>query len=121
MQWLHFGLAQPLSARSKSVENGGFSSLGSGRKELSDYEVRRELPRNKNKNETAPSAWIPTAASSLFRRWRILGGSASAKAALHFGLDVAAQRFRNDAGGSEFAEVGNGELWQVGQNGGERR
>src|SRR2546429_1738119 len=56
----------------------------------------------------------------LFGGRRTFGGRAGTEAALNFGLDVAAQSFRNDARGSKFAKVGDGELWQVRKNGGQR-
>src|SRR6266851_375080 len=64
---------------------------------------------------------IRMAALSSSGRGRILGGGAGAEAALHFRLNVAAQVFRNDAGRGQFAEVENGELWQVGKNCRKRR
>src|SRR5690348_3084393 len=56
--------------------------------------------------------------SWLLGRRRTLG-RARTEAALDFGLDVAAKRFRHNAGSGKFAKVGNGELWQVGKNGGQ--
>src|ERR1700747_2304129 len=43
----------------------------------------------------------------------------SAQAAVNFGLEVFAKFFGDDAGGSEFAEVGDGEFGEIGQDGGE--
>ena len=69
--------------------------------------------------------WMRRAAIPIFHLFfvgrRGTLGCACAEAALDFGLDVAAQSFRNDSGSSEFAEVGNSKLWQVGENGGQRR
>src|SRR2546429_2875287 len=56
----------------------------------------------------------------LFGGRRTFGGRAGTEAALNFGLDVAAQSFRNDPRGSKFAKVGDGELWQVRKKGGQR-
>src|SRR5690348_2282480 len=58
---------------------------------------------------------------SFLGRAGTFGGSTGAEAALHFSLDVAAQGFRDDAGGGEFAKVGDGELREVRKNGGQRR
>src|SRR5215467_3435385 len=57
----------------------------------------------------------------VFGRRRALGGSACAEATLDFSLNVTAQSFGNDAGSSELAEVGNGELGQIGKNCCQRR
>src|SRR5712691_2813427 len=45
---------------------------------------------------------------------------ASAHAALHFGLQIFAKAFRNDARGGQFPQIGNRELGKVGKNRGER-
>src|SRR2546429_8360523 len=57
----------------------------------------------------------------LFGGRRTFGGRAGTEAALNFGLDVAAQSFRNDPRGSKFAKVGDGELWQGRKRSGEGR
>ncbi len=48
-------------------------------------------------------------------------GFGEAHAALDFGLEIAAKIFGDDAGGSEFAKIGNCEMRQEGEDGGKRR
>jgi hypothetical protein len=71
-------------------------------------------PEVENAPETQrPSLWV-------FGRRGIRGESTWAKAALHFGLDIAAEIFGNDARSGQIAQVGDGELRQVGKNGSQR-
>src|SRR5229473_2298183 len=41
--------------------------------------------------------------------------------AVHFGEKIFAEILRDDAGGGEYAKVGNGDLWEVGEDSGKRR
>ena len=54
--------------------------------------------------------------SKLLGCARVFGDGTGAKTALHFGLDVAAQGFRNDARSSEVAEIGNRKVRQISKN-----